>query len=390
MLWNQYVFRKGTASVQQLWDKFFDNRSIRMLYIAGGGFDVRAQRSIAELVSSVKDFGNRLDYAQLILIDLSDYELAAELVTLTENNIQQLEATFSQIGNVQHVALGGSHDGDEEVSASMALRIGIQNIHECIGEVTDIIIDISSLPRVIYLALITSLLERFVSNDDGESGRHRLFASGLNIQLVVAEDAALDAVIVAEDPSKDLIIIPGFSSALHAESVQDWPLVWFPVLGENRVGHMQILMDSATIPRSAEICPVIPHPSKEPRRGDRLVAEYREPLFDRLGTSTGNIMYTHESHPFEAYRQILGAMQRYKESMKLLGGCRLVVSPLGSKLITVGAGLACYEMKSTIAGEPCAVAISHAEPRRYVAPMEELQASNPELSAILLTGIAYS
>jgi len=245
------------------------------------------------------------------------------------------------------------------------------------------------MPRVVYLALITRLLARHVGGGDSSGQGLDAGATEVNLQVVVAEDPSLDATIVAEDPSKDLVVIPGFSRALHAESLEDWPLVWFPILGENRVGHMQILRESETIPSSAEICPVVPHPSRDPRRGDRLVAEYREELFDRLAASTGNIMYAHESHPFEAYRQILGAMRRYKESMGILGGARLVVSPLGSKLITVGAGLASYEMKATTEGESCAVAISHAEPQRYSASAEQIQEAKPELSAALLTGIAY-
>lgn len=37
--------------------------------------------------------------------------------------------------------------------------------------------------------------------------------------------------------------------------------------------------------------------------------------------------------------------------MTILGGCRLVVTLLGSKLITLGAGLACFEMRPAETGE---------------------------------------
>jgi hypothetical protein len=46
-----------------------------------------------------------------------------------------------------------------------------------------------------------------------------------------------------------------------------------------------------------------------------------------------------------AYRRFLGAMMRYRKSMSIMGGCRLVVTPLASKLITIGASLACFEMQ---------------------------------------------
>jgi hypothetical protein len=134
---------------------------------------------------------------------------------------------------------------------------------------------------------------------------------------------------------------------------------------------------------------VVPHPSKDPRRADRLLVEYREPLFDSRKTPTSNILYAQEAQPFEAYRQILGAMKRYQNSMSILGGCRLVMSPLGSKLITLGTGLACFEMRPTDLTAKYGVAIPHAEPRRYIASVEALRQSNPDVSVLLLTGEAY-
>ena len=208
--------------------------------------------------------------------------------------------------------------------------------------------------------------------------------------MLVAEDASLDAKIKAEDPSSEIVLVPGFSSAMQAESVQDWPLVWFPILGEHRVNQLLQIMRSTEIPGEAEICPVLPHPSCNPRRADRLLAEYKEPLFDSRRTPTSNILYVHESQPCEAYRQLLGAMERYRESMVILGGCRLIVTPFGSKLITLGAGLACFEMRPQDLEAQYGVAIPHAEPTRYIADDQEIRSSQPEICTLLLTGDAYA
>lgn len=185
-------------------------------------------------------------------------------------------------------------------------------------------------------------------------------------------------------------MVPGFSSAMQLESFQDSPLVWFPILGEHRVNQLQI-MRSNKIPGEAEICPVLPHPSRNPRRADRLLVEYKEALFDSRRTPTSNILYVHESEPFEAYRQLLGAMRRYQQSMEILGGCRLVVTPLGSKLVTLGAGLACFEMRPTdLENASYGVAIPHAEPTRYVVDPLAVKRSQPEICCLLLTGGAYA
>lgn len=82
-------------------------------------------------------------------------------------------------------------------------------------------------------------------------------------------------------------------------------------------------------------------------------------------------------------------MQRYQDSMSIMGGCRLVVTPLGSKLLTIGAGLACFEMRPSEWNAKYGVAIPHAEPRRYVTSANALRKSKPEISVVLLTGDAY-
>ena len=83
-------------------------------------------------------------------------------------------------------------------------------------------------------------------------------------------------------------------------------------------------------------------------------------------------------------------MKRYKRSLSVIGGCRLVVTPLASKLITLGAALACYEMKLDIVNGDYGVAIPYAEPKRYVISVAALRASKPDVTAIVLTGEAYA
>ena len=70
--------------------------------------------------------------------------------------------------------------------------------------VTDIVLDVSSLPRVVYLSLLTGILSALIPNKDAPNA---LYAHGVTFQVLVAEDAALDAKIQSEDPSNDLIYI---------------------------------------------------------------------------------------------------------------------------------------------------------------------------------------
>jgi hypothetical protein len=385
MLWRHYVFRRG-PELHGTWDRLFRRRSTRLLFISGRGFDLRARRVMEAFVENIQESRHSIAEAKLLLVGFSGYALSEELRQQTEANAAQLSETFRAIGEVEEVTIGPGPADDDDVSASHTLRQGMDAVLGHVGGQTDIILDVSSLPRVVYLALLTNLLSRLVPQ---KSATNALSAGGINLQVLVAEDAALDAAIRPVDPSNDLIVIPGFSGALYLEGFREKPLVWFPVLGENRVSQLQKVITAAEIPSNAEICPILPHPSRDPRRSDRLLVEYREPLFDSRQTPVTNIMYVHEAHPFEAYRQLLGAMTRYKDSMDVLGGCRLVVTPLGSKLVTLGVGLACFEMRPDDMNAPYGVAIPYAEPTRYEVSGDVLRASKPDISCLLLTGSAY-
>jgi hypothetical protein len=390
-LWQHYIYRKGTG-VHDLWDSLFSGRTSRLLYISGRGFDLRAQAMMRAFTANAKDANRVFEKAHLAMVGFSGYQLSDELIAETETNAAQLIGQFqtiSEAATTETVVFGGgssSSDDDDEISPSNALRLGTSDVLKDISEYTDIVLDASSLPRVVYLSILTALLERLIPD---KSIAEPLAAHGVNLQVVVAEDPQLDAKILAEDPSNDLIYIPGFSGVLHVESVQDWPLVWFPMLGEGRVAQLAKVAN-LTIPEFAEICPILPHPSLDPRRADRLMTEYRQEIFLARQTPTTNILYAHEAQPFEAYRQLLQAMKRYRDSMMALGGCRLVVTPLASKLITIGAALACFEMKPIGMDQGYGVAIPYAEPKRYSASTSDLRTSNPEIAALVLTGDSYS
>lgn len=389
-LWNRYVFCRG-AETQDMWDQMFqqrrvEGRAVRLLYVGGRGFDVRAQAVMDRFVGSLSGAGCTIAKAELLLVGFSGYLLSDELQRQTEENAAALESRFAAIGSARTITIDSSGEGEDDLSASTALRRGTAEVLAAVTDQIDIVLDVSSLPRIAYLSLMLALLQRLIPTHLSGSP---LGAGGVNLQVLVGEDAALDSLIRSEDPSNEPVLIPGYSSALQTESTQERPLVWFPILGENRATQLQKVM-SELIPRSAEICPVLPHPSRDPRRGDRLLLEYKIPLFDTRETPLTNVLYAHEGNPFEAYRQLLGAMKRYRRSLSVLGGCRLVVTPLASKLMTLGAALACFEMKLESAGAGYAVAIPYAEPKRYVASVADIRASRPEVSAIVLTGEAYA
>lgn len=384
MLWRRYVFRKGNE-IPDFWDELFRNRESRVLYIAGGGFDVRVTKVAEQFLSTVKAMQDKPETCDLLLVNIEGYELSDELKAQTEINQNALRTMFADFGKVIEEGIGVVEDQEEDLSATNLLAKGTRSVVSHINGYTDIILDVSSLPRVVYLSLMIRILGRLIPERDKEDS---LYAKGVNFQVLVGEDPKLDGLIMSEDPSNELVTIPGFSGALKLDSAKEWPFVWFPVLGENRIGQLERVI-THEVPTDAEVCPVLPHPSKNPRRADKLLLEYRDQLFTRMGAPTSNVMYAHEAHPFEAYRQLFNAMERYRKSFELLGGCRLVVTPLSSKLMTLGAGLACFNMRPTSDDAKHLLAIPYAEPRRYRVEGTQLHASKPEIAVLLLTGLAY-
>lgn len=164
MLWDRYVFRRG-AAVHELWDRLFDKRPVRLLYIAGRGFDLRAQPVMQELINNLQTAGRRVEKAELLLVGFTDYELDEDVAELTEENAARLQGIFSSLGTVKTIPIGSSSSGEEDISVGIALGIGIRAVLDEIVDHTDIVLDVSSLPRVIYLALLTSLLNRLVPDN---------------------------------------------------------------------------------------------------------------------------------------------------------------------------------------------------------------------------------
>lgn len=383
MLWKHYVFRRG-SDVHEMWHDLFQGRAVKLLYITGRGFDIRAQTILEQFAEAFGNSDAVVTDAKMLLLQLPGYHLSEELEEQTERNEVRLREIFGSLTNATTVGVAPI-SGEDDVSPSNALQLSVAAVLDHVSDQTDVVLDISSLPRVIFLAILTGLLNKLIPDKMCD---HPLMKSRINLQIVVAEDPMLDAHIRSEDPSSDLLTIAGYSSALHEEAVQDWPLVWFPILGENRLGQLQKV--ASEIPKSAEICPVLPHPSRDPRRADRLIIEYKEPLFDIRRTPTGNILYAHEFNPFEAYRQLLRAMERYRDSLRIMGGSRLVVTPLGSKLVSVAAGLACFEIRPSEASANYRVGMPYAEATRYLAEIDRWRISNSELCVLLLTGDAYA
>jgi hypothetical protein len=190
------------------------------------------------------------------------------------------------------------------------------------------------LPRSIYFPLIAKLL--FLIDRAAASGRT------VNLHVVVGEDPSLDQRIGDVGIADAAEYVHLFRGGVDLESTATHARLWLPLLGEGQGSKLERIND---LVRPDEICPVLPFPSVDPRRADNLVLEYHRLLFDEFRVEPRNFIYASESNPFQVYRHIRRAALQYVDALAPLGGCKVVLSSLTSKVLSIGALLVAYELK---------------------------------------------
>jgi hypothetical protein len=202
---------------------------------------------------------------------------------------------------------------------------------------------------------------------------------------VVSENANIDSKIKERGIDEDVGYLRGFGGTLELASEAEEPVIWFPILGEDKLEHLDKAHNQI---RPNEICPVLPFPSKDPRRSDQLIKTYHQLLFDRLSIEPQNLMYVPERNPFEAYIRLTKAIQNYHNSLQSLGGCKAVISTFSSKLLSIGTLLCAYELIGKIG-----VGVLNVDSQGYeIDDFEEMKKlkEDSELFVIWLTGEPYS
>ena len=347
MRWDPYVL-VGGSRFDTFWQSHLAGRTREVLFLLGRGFDPRALKALERFMA----FGT-LPKVWFLVFD-NGQEDSALRKQLTEANHRELLALVGSDNVVELPAKIGV-GSPTATSRSTTRAIGGQGV---IVTPDDVVLDISAMPRVVALSAIAKLIHD-LDERTKESGQET------NLHVVAAESVRTD--LEAKGSLMDEVAnLVGFSGRLNAETTEDVPRVWFPVLGEAQQRRLEVIRDSVN---PDEICPVVPFPSRDPRRGDQIVSEHVALLFEDFRVEPSNILRASEFNPFEAYRQLFLAMDRYRRALRELGGCKAFVSPLSSKLLSVGALLACYDHRfGDVVGERLTVGIPYVETAAYADP----------------------
>jgi len=327
--WYNYVMESGSR-LERFWQTHL-NTERHLLFVLGKGFDPRMCLSLRSLLSA-GGIGRR----DVIAVEFdegasSPSRVYEPLVQANWSALQSLVAGRCSLAT--RLVKMWSDDGRRIGSRSAA---GLFSSLLDFKGYTDIVLDISALTRAIYLPLIAKIL--YILDEGAEEQR----GSKPNFLVVVAEDPMLDCRIQHEGIDDTANYVHHFGGGLEMEATAGFPKVWFPVLGEHKSTQLGRIYD---LVMPDEIAPLLPSPSLNPRRSDDMLLEYRELLFDRLRVDPSNFMFASERNPFEVYRQIRRAVVHYREALQPLGGCKVVLSTLSTKLLSLGVLLVAYELK---------------------------------------------
>ncbi len=370
--WGTYVQEAGPALTDLLREQSTKrDKTKKVCLILGRGFDPRMLGGL-QLLRQV--FDPKEMVAIVLVFDEGPTSPSRRYDALVQENLAKLKDTIPN---------GQTEDRQIQMFSSEGRRITSRSAEAAfrspseLQQFSDIFVDVSSLPRSVYFPVVAKLLFLL----DGMDGTR-----APNLFVLVSESAALDGRIVEEGIDEDGGYIHPFRGGVDRESAAAVPRVWFPLLGETQ--HLQLTRIYDLV-NPAEICPLLPSPSVDPRRADNLVMEYREMLFERLRVETQNFIYASETNPFEVYRQLRRSILHYGDALKQLGGSNAVISANSSKLLSVGALLAAYELKR--AGVD--IAIAHVETHGYTlkdsADLTPL-ANESKLYGLWLSGDCYA
>lgn len=321
---------KSGADFSPFWQSYLSEEKRDVLFIMGIGFDPRTnvgiQNIYSQAVNGARDTVVLRYYKQQEDVGQTNHPLVQKHLDqlskfLNENSLK----SFSEKNIIRR-------SNDDKSIASINAT---QSFTEAdIKDYDEIIVDISAMPRGIFLPLLNKLMTIIKENNKTAPKKK-------NLHVIVTENATLDAKIEDDGEAEEGIYIHGLGINDTAKTKQHKD-VWITLLGEGQTKQYDTIRKEID---AAEICPVLPFPSQDLKRSDKLIIEYQDLLFNDGSFDPKNIIYADEKNPFQVYRLLRKAIKRYHKSLSILSGCKIIVSVFSSKLLTIGAFLAIYEAR---------------------------------------------
>lgn len=238
-----------------------------------------------------------------------------------ESNLPESRLTFA---DVQVMADDGATvAGRNAVSA--AARWYDQNY-------SDIVVDCSGMSRGVCFPVLLQAVKF------GEQ-------IGANVHLLVASFDHRSVTIKSESNDR-ADWMHGFQGEMGLDRSSDALTLWIPQLSRDSLPQTNVMSAFLSQRSVAEVCPIIPFPSIDPRRGDELLYEFREAFQGDGWSERTNVIYAHESDPMDVFRSIVRMEDVRREVFAATGKQAVtVLSPSGWRLGSLGMVLAAIALE---------------------------------------------
>ncbi|WP_273457414.1 hypothetical protein [Nevskia ramosa] len=338
---------------------YFSQTGRRVLILASAGFDLRStavSRAIAQTGVTCRGIFIREERPN------ADQALRAR----ADKNAEQLKIV---VPDSKVVFIDIFDPVDQAVVGARRLTRDVLPILAEGEPPTDIVVDASALSIGISFPLVR-LLDNLYGQKPGTP----------NVHLFVTEDPHQDDQ-VKPDHAERPMWVPGCDgdagSDLKSKSIR----LWIPQLVLYRTEALRRIHDFVD---ATETCPILPFPARDLRRGDVLLEHYRTLLIDTWEVDPRSYIFAAEREPLDLYRTLLRIDDARQKVYGQQGGSLMVLSPIGSKLLGLGALLAALDRDFPVA---------YLETVSYAAQLGAMKNLEPDdwpIVHLWLSGVPYA
>ena len=200
--WLNYVLRGG-ENFESLWRSIFKSGPRDLLFVVGRGFDPRMKDAVATILSLD---GDGLRHCVLVGYDEGEASPSHRHDDLTSANVNAIKDLFKRhdgLTTTKQIRMW-SNDGRRRVGSRGAAEVFVST--DEITSYTDILVDISALPRSLYMPMIAKLLYLI----DQLNGIRRP-----NLHVLVGDKPDLDNLITAKGLSENASYLHGLRAELN-------------------------------------------------------------------------------------------------------------------------------------------------------------------------------
>lgn len=318
MRWDRCIYHRGQHTEEFL-SAYLAEAHRRVLLVAGAGFDPRATVGTEALA---RHAAGRL---RGCFIREERPGPAAMLVTRANEHEQKL----SQLVPDCSITRVDIFAPDNAVVGGRAVVGMINDLP--LDRLTDIFVDVSALSIGIAFPVVRHLL--------GVAARH-----GLNLHVVVADEPEIDDGI--ESTAGEVAdTVHGFKGGWGLDEYSRAARLWMPQLARGKRAVLERIHQRV---QPHAVCPILPFPGGNPRLADELIEHYGEEFENAWQVDARDIVYASEHGPVDLYRTILRTDDARKRVFAEVGGSQIILSPVGSKALALGALMAALERDFTI------------------------------------------